>query len=115
MNDDRIFCGSGKAFTYKGNQQGFEIKLTIDQLHAVIKAAEQRGWIREYNSKSGVQREIKLVAYERKEPTKFETHYLQLSEPYRKEEQTETGQPSAAQSAYSAAAQLEDDNDDLPF
>lgn len=112
MNDDRIFCGSGKVFTYKGNQQGFEIKLTIDQLRDAIKAAEERGWIREYNSKNGVQKEIKLVAYERRESTKFETHYLQLSEPYRKEESNE---PSAAQSAYSVATQIEGADDDLPF
>lgn len=113
MNDDRIFCGSGKVFTYKGNQQGFEIKFTIDQLRDAIKAAEERGWIREYNSKNGKQKEVKLVGYERKEPTPYETHYLQLAEPYRKEESTETA--SATQSAYSVASQIEDDNDGLPF
>lgn len=110
-NNEKVFCGNAKLFTYKGDQTGMEIKVTLAELRAMVKVAEERGWVREFPARGETQREITLKAWPKKEPTKHSTHYIELTEPYRKSEGTQT-----TETGYSIAASIDaDDDDGLPF
>lgn len=81
----KVFCGNAKMFTFKTDQTGVEIKVTIDELQRMFAAAEERGWVREYSARGMMQREVTLKAWPMREPTKYATHYVELAEPYRRE------------------------------
>jgi len=108
MNEQpKVFCGNAKMFTFKGDQTGVEIKVTLNELTTMLEAAKERGWMREYPARGETQREVTLKAWPMREPTKYATHYLELTEPYRKtEETTGGGERKAARYA---------EDEDLPF
>lgn len=112
MNNDqpKVYCGNAKVFTYKGDQIGVEIKMTINELRTMIREAEERGWTRQFSTRNGAEQELTLKAWPMKERSKYKTHYIELAEPYRKPESEAT----SAETGYSAIAQATED-DELPF
>lgn len=70
MNEDKIFCGSGKDFRFQNGGQSLSLTIDVD---ALAKAYKDHGF--EYNGT----RYIKLKAVQKREPDQHgKTHYVEV-------------------------------------
>lgn len=71
---ESIYVGNAK----KVGNDGFSIELNLNQLKAFLQSEEAKEHIRKFNTKTGEQSTIKLVAWPLKEPQQYRTHSVKI-------------------------------------
>lgn len=112
MNEPKIYCGDAKTFQTRDGQTCFEVRIRRSQWEKVYTEAKLRGWLDEFNSKSGPDEAVKLVFWPQREEKPYSTHYGVLSEPYRKD----AGDGATGDEVVRSVSNTRDDDDGgLPF